>query len=145
MEIAGSGPKRSHMLPRKSALHPTSQEILMTKTVNLLSQETGFAQLRDSILLSCINKDYQNAVAQLIELKKFSNQVNKDDPEFNEYKCRILETELDIAEISNQPFSGMLLILKEITTSKYFSNSRREEILIRGFDRLLEKLDNQQK
>lgn len=117
----------------------------MTKTVNLLSQETGFAQLRDSILLSCINKDYQNAVAQLIELKKFSNQVNKDDPEFNEYKCRILETELDIAEISNQPFSGMLLILKEITTSKYFSNSRREEILIRGFDRLLEKLDNQQK
>ena len=98
------------------------------------------ARLRDVILMKCIERDVDAANDLVVNLEKIIN--NMDDNEFatRESICRLWETKLDVAEISECAPLRLIAIMEVINKLPEFTENRRAEILERGFRMLRQVL-----
>lgn len=100
--------------------------------------EIKVANKREEILTMCMLRDLDRANAKLSELKVFLRENPPAEEEVKEVNCRILETELDLAELETNPVHSIAGILHSISVSSDFSETRRIEILQRGLSKIEE-------
>jgi len=69
-------------------------------------------------------------------VRLFLSKGNISNDDIKEYNCRVLESELDIAEIEPNPIHCLVEVVENIVQSSDFTEIRRKEILQRGLSRI---------
>lgn len=90
------------------------------------------ATKRARILEVCLLRDHVLATSMFQDLKTFVGSARLDAENMREADCRLLETELDISEISADPASAIAETLLTIHRAECFSSARRAEVMERG-------------
>lgn len=96
------------------------------------STEIEVAKLRAEVLSMCLEKDLEGAKATLLRVRLLLSKGHIPNDDSKEYRCRVLESELDIAEIEPNPIRCLVEVLQNIVQSSDFTEVRRKEILQRG-------------
>ncbi|WP_108813221.1 hypothetical protein [Loktanella sp. Alg231-35] len=100
------------------------------------SIEAEITKRRQLILLLVLENRIPDAKRELSDLSKRIKHCDLTFDQKREARCRLLESEIDIAEYETAPKRSLLSVMKRILMSKDFTRERQTEVLLRGLSRL---------
>ena len=89
-------------------------------------------RLRDEILLKCIENDIDCANDLVVKLENIVQNLDENEYVVRESTCRLWETKLDVAEISEDASIKLVAVMNVINKLPEFTEIRRSEIIERG-------------
>jgi len=100
--------------------------------------EAELAKARARILEACMANDKQLAVRHLETACRLVTEADLNDAERKEGQCRLLESEIDIAEITPNHVRELTQVTLNMLRSQNFSDMRLLGVIERGLVRSAE-------
>lgn len=90
------------------------------------------AEKRQEILTQSLIGDHKAAQKTFENLLQHSETIQLSEGDRIETQCRLLETEMDLAQYKEEPTVSLAKVMLKITVSSAFAHERKLEILERG-------------
>lgn len=103
--------------------------------------EKSFSKMRDDILRCIIVDDLVQAKKILEDVKVYISLAQITDDERKEAECRVMESELHIAEREVDSLRSVLNCLVIINDSPKFTENRRRDIINIGLNMIIRRID----
>lgn len=94
--------------------------------------EKKIMEVRERILLACIERRAKEANEALQELTLIIKASDQSAEIMREAKCRLLESSLDVAQLDENPIKKTVSVLEEIVLSSDFHEERKMSVILRG-------------
>lgn len=100
--------------------------------------EKSLAQMRDLILMAILSRDLDRAREILKQAQLLVDTTELSDAKLREARCRLMESELHIAEIEDDARTCIQACIFKIEHSPDFEESRRRVVIDLGLQMLSE-------